>query len=228
MEDHRRIAILGGTGDQGFGLALRLAKAGEHVIIGSRQLDRALEAAKKATSLLGSRSSVDGKENRSAAAEANLIFICVPFEALVKTLTDIKESLKEGDIVVDVTNPLASAIGGTPTKTLRLWEGSAAELTAKILRGKVKVVSAFKNVVAAALQDLPNDLDCDVIVCGDDRPSKKEVMELVERIPGARSVDGGPLENSRIIEELTALLIDINIRYKVARAGIRLTGIGKL
>ena len=126
---------------------------------------------------------------------------------------------------MDVTVPLATAIEGKPTRTLGVWQGSAAEQAAELVPNGMKVVSAFNNVSAEQLQDLKSKVECDVIVCGDDAEAKRTVMGLVEELPGARPVDGGPLENARIVEQLTALLVSINIRYGVSSAGVRITGI---
>lgn len=219
------IAVIGGTGDQGFGLALRWARAGEHVIIGSRQRIKAEDAVKRLKAILGENVKVDGLENPEAAAKAQVIVLTVPFAAQVDIIKSIESSLKEGDIFVDVTVPLANAIGGRATRTLGLWQGSAAEQAAELVPKGVKVVSAFHNIVAEALQDVSKPVDCDVIVCGNHADAKNFVMELASKIPGARAVDGGPLENARIVEQLTALLIGINVRYKVTGAGIRITGL---
>jgi len=225
MASHKTIAIVGGTGALGFGLALRFSKAGFNVVIGSRDPARAAEAAQKAKAHLGPVAEVRGAKNFDAVREATIIFLAVPFEAVNATLREIRESFKKGDILVDVTNPLASSIGGRPTKTIYVWEGSAAQLVRRLVPDYVAVVSAFKNLTAEALQESESEVECDVIVCGDDVEAKKEVMRLAEKVPGVRAFDGGALENSRVIEDLTALLIGMNIRYKVSKAGLRLTGI---
>ncbi|MEM3045927.1 MAG: NADPH-dependent F420 reductase, partial [Candidatus Bathyarchaeia archaeon] len=135
------------------------------------------------------------------------------------------DSFKPGDILVDVTVPLATAVEGKPTRTLGVWQGSAGEQARELVPSRVKVVSAFNNVSAEQLQDLKSRVDCDVIVCGDDEDAKRTVMGLVRELPGARPIDGGPLENARIVEQLTALLISINLNYGVTSAGVRITGI---
>ena len=226
MSNNRAIAIIGGTGDQGFGLALRWAKAGEHIIIGSRRKEKAEAAAARLREILGETVKVEGLENSDAAAKADIVVLTVPFFAQVNIIKSIRKSLKKNCIFIDVTVPLASAaIGGEPTQTLGVWQGSAAELSKHLLPKTVKVVGAFKEISAEALQDINSPVDSDTIICSDDDEAKKVVMELAEKIPGVRAIDGGKLENSRIIEQLTALLIGINIRYKVHRAGIRITGI---
>ncbi len=221
----RVVAVIGGTGDQGFGLAVRLAMAGENVIIGSRQRPKAEDAARRVAAALGRDCCVGGMENAEAAKAANIIILTVPFAAQIGILRSIRDSFKPGDILVDVTVPLATAIEGKPTRTLGVWQGSAAEQAAELVPNGMKVVSAFNNVSAEQLQDLKSKVECDVIVCGDDAEAKRTVMGLVEELPGARPVDGGPLENARIVEQLTALLVSINIRYGVSSAGVRITGI---
>src|SRR5262249_29585390 len=136
-----------------------------------------------------------------------------------------KASLKEGAILIDVTVPLASDLGGKATRVVGVWQGSAAQQAAELAPKGVAVVSAFHNVAASVLQAVERPLDCDIIVCGDHREAKALVKELVRKIPGAGYVDGGALENSRIVEQITALLIAINIGYKVHGAGLRITGL---
>lgn len=221
----RTIAVIGGTGDQGFGLVLRWAKAGEKVIIGSRQQQKAEDAAKKAREILGGSASVSGMENPKAAAAADIIVMSVPFAAHVDMIKSVTDSIKPDDIFVDVVVPLSTAVGGSASTALGVWEGSAAQQAVRLLPPHTKTASAFHNVVAESLQDLKRDIDCDVIVCGDSQETRKVIMDLAKKIPGVRPVDGGRLENSRIVEQMTALLIGINIRYKVSHAGIRITGL---
>ncbi len=221
----RAIAVIGGTGDQGFGLVLRWAKAGEKVIIGSRQQQKAEDAAKKAREILGRNPSVSGMENAKAAEAADIIVMSVPFAAHVDMIKSVADSIKPDDIFVDVVVPLSTAVGGSATSALGVWEGSAGQQAARLLPPHTKVVSAFHNVVAESLQDLSKDLDSDIIVCGDFQEPRKVIMDLAKKIPGVRAIDGGRLENSRIVEQITALLIGINIRYKVTGAGIRITGL---
>jgi NADPH-dependent F420 reductase len=223
----RTIAVIGGTGDQGFGLVLRWAKAGEKVIIGSRQQQKGEDAAKKAREILGGNASVTGMENAKAAAASDIIVMSVPFAAHVDMIKSIVDSMKPDDVFVDVVVPLSTAVGGGASTALGVWEGSAAQQAARLLPAHTKIASAFHNVVAESLQDLKRDIDSDVIVCSDSQEVRKLVMDLAEKIPGVRAIDGGRLENSRIVEQITALLIGINIRYKVAHAGIRITGIPK-
>jgi NADPH-dependent F420 reductase len=221
----RTIAVIGGTGDQGFGLVLRWAKAGEKIIIGSRQQQKAEDAAKKARETVGSNVSIVGMENPKAAAEADIVVMSVPFAAHVDMIKSVHDSIKPDDIFVDVVVPLTTAVGGSASTVLGVWEGSAAQQAARLLPPHTKIASAFHNVVAESLQDLKRNVDSDVLVCSDSQEVRKTVMALAEKIPGVRAVDGGRLENSRIVEQMTALLIGINIRYKVTNAGIRITGL---
>jgi NADPH-dependent F420 reductase len=222
------IAIIGGTGDQGKGLALRWGRAGFKITIGSRSTERATTAAEEMRALLNSGgdddSEIDGTINGEAAASASIIVLTVPFAAQISTIKDIRERIQSGSMLIDVTVPLESAVGGRPVRTLGIWAGSAAEQCAELAPAGVQVVSAFHNVGAAALADLDHEVECDVIVCGDDKSAKERTKPLVEAIPGCRYIDGGALANSRTVEAMTALLIGINIRYK-AHTGIRITGI---
>jgi hypothetical protein len=222
----RRIAIIGGTGEQGFGIALRLAKAGEKIILGSRQEQKALEAAKRANAILGPNASVTGMENSKATAAADIIIMSVPFLAHAETIKSILESVTPEDIFIDAVVPLSTAVGGSAMTTLEVWEGSAAQQAARLLHNHTtKIASAFHNVVAEALQDLKHNIDCDVLVCGDSLATRKIAMELVNKLPGVRAIDCGRLENSRIVETVTAMLIGFNLRYQVNRAGLRITGL---
>jgi NADPH-dependent F420 reductase len=222
---NRKIAVIGGTGDQGFGLVLRWAKAGENVIIGSRQQQKAEDAAKKANAILGAASMVTGMENPKAAAEADIIVMSVPFAAHVDMIKSVHDSIKPDDVFIDVVVPLSTAVGGPASTSLSVWEGSAAQQAARLLPPNTKIASAFHNVVAESLQRIDREVDSDVIVCSDSQETRKVGMELAAKIPGVRAIDGGRLENSRIVEQITALLIGINIRYKVTDAGIRITGL---
>lgn len=221
----RTIAVIGGTGDQGFGLVLRWAKAGEKVVIGSRMQQKAEDAAKKARDILGPSAFVTGMENPKAAAAADIIVMSVPFAAHVDMIKSVAESVTPDDIFIDVVVPLSTAVGGGASTALGVWEGSAAQQAVRLLPPHTKVASAFHNVVSEALQNLKKDVDCDIIVCCDSRETREVVMKLAEEIPGVKAIDGGRLENSRIVEQITALLIGINIRYKVSDAGIRITGL---
>jgi NADPH-dependent F420 reductase len=218
------VAILGGTGDQGLGLALRFAKAGRPVVIGSRKADRAVAAADEVRAKVPG-ADVAGFENAEATGKAQIVILSVPFEHTAGTVKAIKEVLKPGQIVVSMAVPLATAIGDGAVRTVGIWQGSAAELVADLVPEGVSVVSAFQNVSSHRLQHLEEPVECDVIVSGDKAP-REAVMALCELVPGLRAVNGGLLSNARIVEEITALLIGLNIRYKVPEGlGFRLTGL---
>jgi NADPH-dependent F420 reductase len=220
----RKIAILGGTGAEGSGLAFRMAKAGEHILIGSRQAARAQETAKLLRERIGVAPRIEGLDNPSAAAACDVAVLTVPFSGVVALLKQLKNVWKPGTIVIDTTVPLAATIGGAATRVLGVWQGSAAEQTQELLPTGVSLAAAFQNLGAETLAgDAP--VDCDVLVCSDDDRAKQVASELVGKIPGARALNGGKLENARIVESLTALLIGLNMRYKVHGAGIRFTGI---
>jgi NADPH-dependent F420 reductase len=140
-------------------------------------------------------------------------------------IKSVEASIRPDDIFVDVCVPLSTAVGGGASTALSVWEGSAAQQAARLLPPHTKIASAFHNVVAESLQDLGRELDSDVIVCSDSQEVRDVVMKLAEEIPGIRAINGGRLENSKIVEQITALLIGINIRYKVTQAGIRITGL---
>lgn len=217
------IAIVGGTGLEGSGLALRWAQAGETIIIGSRDAQRALETAANLSASAGTEKRISGTENRFACSDAEIVVLTVPFAAHAETLKHIKPSLRAGHILVDTTVPLAASIGGKPTRTLGVWQGSAAEQAAELVPEGVIVVAAFHNLAADLLQK-EGLIDCDVIVCSDDKNAGKRVRELARKIPGVRALDGGRLENARIVEQITAVLIGLNIRYK-GHSGLRITGL---
>ena len=220
----RKIAILGGTGDQGYGLALRWAKAGQQIIIGSRQAPKAEDAAKRVLETLGGEYQVTGLANPDAAAQADVTVLTVPFAGSADIVKSVRDGLPEGAVFIDVTVPLATVHGGRASRMVGVWQGSAAEQTRELLPKGVKLASAFQNTSASVLEDLSQDVDCDIITCGE-ADAKKVVRELVDLIPGCRYVDGGPIENSRLVEPITALLIGLNIRYKVHGSGIRITGL---
>ncbi|MGH8008533.1 MAG: NADPH-dependent F420 reductase [Candidatus Binatia bacterium] len=216
-----KIAILGGTGEQGPGLALRWAKAGEEVIIGSRQKEKGEKVAVELNQELG-KELLRGTDNVSAAAAAEVIVLTVPYSAHVSTLETVKEQLK-GKIFVDVSVPLDPE---NARRVIMPPAGSAAEEAQQILGADVKVVGALQNVSAHLLRDLNATIDCDVLVCGGDKEARATIMRLIERL-GIHAVDTGPLEAARLIEPITALLIRLNIRHKVHSAGIRITGLPK-
>jgi len=225
---NQRIAIIGGTGDQGKGLALRWAGAGFEIIVGSRDRERAKAASTEMRAILAASGanniSLDGVANADAARDASIIVLTVPFAAHISTLKEIHNKIQPGSLLVDVTVPLEPAVGGKPTRVLGVWAGSAAEQCRELAPENVQVISAFQNAGADALADLAREVECDIIVCGDDKEAKQRARPLVEAIPGCRYIDGGALANSRTVEAITALLIGFNIRYKT-HTGLRITGI---
>lgn len=209
------VAIVGGTGAEGRGIALRLASAGHRVVIGSRDAARAAESAASVGATVGRGDAATGLANDAAAAAADVVFLTVPFVAQAEICRAI---------VCDATSPLATAIGGKPWETLRPWHGSAAEQAAALLGERVRVVAAFHTIAAGALAALDTPIDSDVLVCGDDADAKAVVGGLIDAIAGLRWVDCGTLAQARIAEQLTALLISVNRAYRVHGAGFRVTG----
>lgn len=217
------VTILGATGALGFGLAVRLGRAGVPVTIGSRDAGRAAEAADKAREKVPD-GTFEGRENSGAAAANEVVFLCVPFRNQSENLNNLRPVLREGQLLVDATVPLAAAISGKATRTIGVWQGSAAEQAQEMVPDGVTVISALHTVSAATLSDLDHQLDEDVLVSGRKRDDKRRVAQIVEQIDGLRCVDAGPLEQARIVEPLTAMLIGINGRYKT-HAGVRITGL---
>jgi NADPH-dependent F420 reductase len=220
----RKVAILGGTGPEGSGLANRLARAGEHIVIGSRDAARAQETAQQLRDQIGGGVQIEGADNSAAAAQCEIAVLTLPFSGQAPLLKQLKGVWKPGTVVIDTTVPLAATVGGSPTRMLGVWQGSAAQAAAELLPAGVPMVAAFQNLGAELLAG-DGPVDCDVLVCSDDDNAKKVAMELATEIPGVRALNGGKLENSRIVESITALLIGLNIRYKVHSAGIRFTGL---
>jgi len=219
----RPIAILGGTGPAGTGLGLRWARAGETVIIGSRDAARAQNAVAEIKKKAGDTAQVSGVENSAACAETDLLVLTVPFEAQASLLKQLKPSIRPGSILIDATVPLAASVGGRSSRTLGVWQGSAAQQTAELVPKGVSVAAAFQNMSADVMNgDAP--VECDVIVCSDNPNAIQVACELASKIPGVRAIDGGKLENARIVEQITALLIGLNIRHK-GHSGIRITGL---
>lgn len=218
----RAVAIIGGTGPQGMGLALRWARAGETVIIGSRDAARAQHAAQTIRDRVGPKAQVSGLENSAAAAATDLLMLTVPFESAAALLKQLKPAIRLGSILIDATVPLAAGVGGRASRTLGVWQGSAAQQTAELVSKGVSVVAAFQNVSAELLNG-DDAVDCDVIVCSDDPNATHAAIRLAALIPRIRAIDGGKLENARIVEQITALLIGLNIRHK-GHGGLRITG----
>lgn len=217
------VAVIGGTGDEGFGLALRWAKAGIEVVIGSRDADRAAEAADRLRDQVAD-AAVSGDTNQSAVAQSDVVVVTVPFAGQATIYQAIADHVRDDAVVIDCTVPVAAAVGAKVTHTLGVWEGSAAQ-QARALVEKGTMCAAFHSLPAAILNDLDQELEGDVLVCGQRKAGRERVKELVEAIPNLRYVDAGPLENARIIEPITVLLIGLNRRYKTHGSGIRITGL---
>ena len=212
------VAIVGGTGAEGSGLAIRFAKAGVEVRIGSRNAEKARESAAR----IGERAS--GHANADAVADAGIVIVTVPLSAQVETLKTIRPHLAPGAILVDATVPLEVAIGGRLSRMLTLWDGSAAQQAARLVPG-VPVVAAFHALSAEALAQPDHPVDCDALICGDDAEAKAKVSQLAQLIPGVRAIDAGPLDNARLLESAAALLIGLNLRHKTKHSGMRITGL---
>jgi 8-hydroxy-5-deazaflavin:NADPH oxidoreductase len=210
------VPIIGGTGAIGFAIATRLSRAGTPVVIGSRDAGRAREAA--------ARIGAEGLVNPDAVTRGPIVLLCVPFRSQSETLTNLRNELRPGQILVDATVPLAAAVSGKATRLLGVPQGSAAQQAQEMAPEGVEVVSAFHTLSAPVVGDPEQALDEDVLIAGDSREAKGRVAELVRRISGLRPIDCGRLEVARFIEGLTPLLISVNVRNKV-HAGVRLTGI---
>ena len=217
------IPIIGGTGALGAGLARRWAEAGAAVVLGSRSAERAEEAAARVREAVPS-ADVSGATNEEAAQRAEVVFLTVPFRAQSENLNNLREALRPGQILVDCTVPLAAAVSGKATRSLGVWQGSAAQQAQEMVPEGVTVVAALHTVGAPTLADADHELGEDILICGDKKADKARVARLIELIPGLRAVNAGPLEMARIVEQLTPMLISVNSRYK-AHSGIRLTGL---
>jgi NADPH-dependent F420 reductase len=205
-------------------LANLLARAGEFVVIGSRDAARAQETAVKLRGEIAGAAQIEGTDNTEAAARCEVALLTIPFSGQTALLKQLKTVWKPGTVVIDTTVPLMAAVGGAPSRMLGVWQGSAAEAAAELLPQGVSIAAAFHNLSAELLAD-DAVVECDVLVCSDDDRAKQVAMELAGKIPGVRALNGGKLEQARIVESVTALLIGLNIRYKVHSAGVRFTGV---
>jgi NADPH-dependent F420 reductase len=217
------IPIIGGTGALGWGLALRLARAGQPVVIGSRSAERAREAVARLREAAPD-AELEGLVNTDAARRGPVVFLTVPFRAQSENLNNLREALQPGQILVDCTVPTAAAVSGKATRSLGVWQGSAAQQAQEMVPDGVTVVAALHTVSAPMLGDPNEDLDEDVLICGDRKADKARVARIVGLVTGLRAVNAGALEMARIVEQLTPLLISINARYKT-HAGIRIAGL---
>lgn len=216
-----RIAVLGGTGKEGKGLAYRWAKAGYRVLIGSRTSERAVTAASEIMELLEGASSLVGTTNLEAAQQADIVVVTVPYSAHRETLESVKDVLK-GKLLIDVTVPL---VPPKLTKVQMPAAGSAAQEAKEILGNDVQVTAAFQNISHELLFD-EDDIDSDVLVTGTSKEARDETLTLVEAA-GLTGWDAGPIENSVVVEGLASVLININKRYGSTHAGIRISGVHK-
>ena len=221
-----RVGIVGGTGDEGFGLAVRLAFAGVDVTIGSRAAERAEEAAGRVRDVLDDRAApVAGAENPAAVSGSDLVFVTVPYAGQAQIYRALTDHLDAGSIVCDTTSPLATAVGGRPWQVVTPWHGSAAEQAKALLPKGARLVAGFHTVSAEALAELDRDLQGDALLCGADDEAKAAVGALAERIPNLRWGDAGDLSAARLLEPLTAILVRVNRRYGIRDSGIGITGI---
>jgi 8-hydroxy-5-deazaflavin:NADPH oxidoreductase len=218
------IPIIGATGALGWGLAMRLARAGESIVVGSRSAERAEEAAARVREVVPD-AAVEGLLNDEAARRGPIVFLTVPFRAQSENLNNLGDVLEPGQILVDCTVPTAAAVGGKATRTLGVWQGSAAQQAQEMVPDGVTVIGALHTVSAKTLSDPDAKLGEDILVCGDRRADKARVARIIELVPGLRAVNAGPLETARIVEQITSLLISVNARYKT-HAGLRVTGLG--
>jgi NADPH-dependent F420 reductase len=217
------VPIIGGTGALGAGLAMRWARAGVPVVIGSRSAERAAEAAEKIRAVVPD-AEIEGLENGEAAARGDIVVLTVPFRNQSENLNNLRDVLREGQILVDCTVPLAAAVSGKATRSLGVWQGSAAQQAQEMVPDGVTVIAALHTVSAPGLGDPDAELNEDILICGDRKAPKAQVARLIERIDGLRAVNAGALETARIVEQLTPMLISINTRYKT-HAGIRIQGL---
>ncbi len=214
------IPIIGGTGALGYGLARRWARAGQPIVIGSRVAEQAEEAAGRVRAEVEG-AEVEGLQNVEAVTRGTIVFLTVPFRAQSETLTNLKDALSEGQFLVDCTVPTAAAVSGKASRTLGVWQGSAAQQAEEMVPQGVTVISALHTINAKKLaEDAP--LDEDILICGDRKADKARVARLIEQIDGLRTVNAGALEMARIVETLAAMLISINVRYRAA-TGVRIT-----
>jgi 8-hydroxy-5-deazaflavin:NADPH oxidoreductase len=217
-------AVVGGTGAEGFGLALRLAQAGHRVTIGSRAAEKAADAVVRAKELLGDDVSIDGAVNDVAVTGRDLVAVTVPFAGMIGIYKAIGPALESGQLVLDTTSPLMAAVGGKASEAIRPWHGSAAELASSMVPDGARLVAGLHTIAAGTSMRLDGPLESDVPLCGDDAEAKAMVGALLDSIPGTRWVDCGPLSMARITETLTPLLISINRKYKTHDAGFRIVG----
>jgi NADPH-dependent F420 reductase len=218
-----RVTVVGGTGQEGSGLALRWASAGIEVFLGSRSEERAVAAADEMKERIPN-ARISGLQNEAAVAASNVVAVVVPYAGQAAIYRSVAESIRPEAVVIDCTVPLAAAVGGRASQVLGVWEGSAAQQASALLPKGTTLCAAFHTLSAELLGDLDTPMEGDVLAVGA-KAGKPVVKELVEAIPGLRFVDAGPLANARLVEPLTALMIGLNRRYKVHGAGIQIVGL---
>jgi NADPH-dependent F420 reductase len=217
-----RVSIVGGTAGLGFGLAVRLAASKHQVIIGSRAAEKGVMTADRVKSMVPD-GDVQGGENPNVVQDTELVVVAVPFAGQAETYRSIKDSLQPGTPLLDCTVPLAAEVGGRATRMLGVWEGSAAQQAKGIVGREFSMASGFHSVMAELLENVGSPLEEDILVCGEPE-AKGSVESLIKSLDHPRFVDCGPLENARILESLTALLISVNRRYKLdPGAGVKIT-----
>jgi NADPH-dependent F420 reductase len=217
------VAIVGASGALGFGLAVRLGRAGVPVVVGSRDAERMAQTVARAQDVVPA-GSFTGYDNEGAVRAADTVILSVPFGSQYETLLKLQEVLRPGQLLIDATVPLAATVGAGATRMLGVWQGSAAEQALELVPTGVGVVSALHTVSATSLGDLDHPLEQDVFLCGDSREDKRRAASLLELIGGLRCVDCGRLEMARITESLTALMIAVKIEH-ATHVGIRMTGL---
>lgn len=219
LSNYRTIALIGGTGKEGNALAFRFAKAGVRVLIGSRDAMKAQNAATEMNQRIGA-SNVEGYSNRDAAAKADIVLLSVPFDGMKPILEDLRDAA-QGKIIINIASSL------DPERKSRAKIPAAGSTTAEVQQffgDSAKVVAAFQNISPEKLESVEEKIDCDVLVCGGDKASREIVIDLIRKI-GIDAFDAGVLANAVAVEALTAVLIAVNIKYKIKGAGIRLVGV---
>jgi 8-hydroxy-5-deazaflavin:NADPH oxidoreductase len=218
------VAIIGGTGEEGFGLAVRLGRAGVEVVIGSRAHEKGEASAQKARDIAGADAPITGTSNDTATAASDVVLVTVPFAGQAEIYRSIRDHVRPDAVVCDATSPLATAVGRPAWQVVTPWEGSAAEQAKAILPSGVRMVSGFHTISAEGLHEFDQLMEGDVLLCGGDAEAKASIGALVERMPNLRWVDAGPLSMARVVERLTALMISVNRAYGTRDAGIRMVG----
>jgi hypothetical protein len=218
------VAIIAGTGNLGLGLALRWAQADAKVLLGSRTLEKARSAADRVSKAVPG-CDVEPHVYADAVGQSEVVVLSLPLTARIAALKLLRNYWQPDAVLIDTTVPLERSVGGRLSHLLPLWEGSAAQQTARYVPDTVRVTAALHSVSAQSLHDLEQPLNSDVLVVGDDSEARRITAHWIRKIPGARTIDGGPLENARYAEHLAALLISLNLRHEAHAGGVRFTGL---